>query len=316
MIARLLAAAAVGAALIAPRPASQPAEVLVAVLVTGADGLPVGALAQSDFQLVADGQPQAMTSFVAPPSPASVVLLLDTTASMDGRLGPGIAPVGLASVLRDWPVGGDVPGDRWRIGRISRDGLPSAAFASNADAIRDAIRAVLDVPADERFGPSPIWDTVDSGLTALESTPGKRAMIVVTDGRATGNRLGVRDAIRHAIAAEVPINVISEARDDSMGLGDRQVLIVRPELALQLLTEQTGGSYVRGFSLEDATRPNAPAPNIRSLLSRVVAELHQSYLLGFKTMKSDGQVHKLEVTVTGPGLRVQTRTAYIVDGPR
>ena len=275
MIAKLFATASVVSALIAPLPAAQQptTEVLVPVLVTGADGLPVAGLGQGDFQLLADGQPQAMSSFVAGPSPVSVVLLLDTSASMDGRVGNGIAPIGLASVLQAWPSAADVSGDRWQVGRIARGATSSATFVSEPGAIRDSILSALDVPAVDRFGPSPVWDTVDAGITALESTPGKRGMIVVTDGRATGNRLGVRHAIRHAMAAGVPVNVISEARDDSMGLGDRQVLIVRPELALELLTDQTGGSYVRGFSLEDAATPNAPAPQIGSLLSRVVAEL-------------------------------------------
>jgi hypothetical protein len=317
MIARLLATAVVIAALIAPLPAAQPTtEVLVPVLVTGTDGLPVAGLEQGEFQLLADGQPHAMSSFVAGPSPANVVLLLDTTASMDGRVGAGIAPVGLASVLQTWPSAADVSGDRWQVGRISRGATASATFLAEPGAIRESIRSTLDVPAVDRFGPSPVWDTVDAGITALESTTGKRGMIVVTDGRATGNRLGVRETIRHAMAAGVPVNVISEARDDSMGLGDRRVLLVRPELALQLLTDQTGGSFVRGFSLEDATSPNTPAPQLGSLLSRVVTELHQSYMLGFSTTKSDGQVHKLEVKVSRPGLHTQTRKAYIVDAPR
>ena len=311
MIARLLATATVAAALVAPAPAAQPTtEVFVPVLVTGADGLPVGGLTQSDFQLLADGQTHAISSFVAAPSPAAVVLLLDTSASMDGRVGAGISPVGLAAALHAWPVADEVSGDRWQVGRISRGGLPSAAFVSGLDAIRDAIRAALDVPAVDRFGPSPVWDLIDAAVTALESISGKRGMVVVTDGRATGNRLGVRDAIRHAILAGVPVNVVSEARDDAMGLDGRRVLIVRPELALQLLTEQTGGSYVRGFAVEDPSVPSAP--EFDSLLSRVVTELHQSYLLGFETTKRDGQLHKLEVTVSRPGLRTQTRKAYSV----
>jgi len=311
---RRLAIAIVVSALMAPRPAAQSADVLVPVLVTGADGLPVSGLVQRDFQLIADGQPHALSSFVAGPSPASVVLLLDTSASMDGRVGAGIAPVGLASSLDAWPAGDEIAGDRWQVGRISHGATPVATFASAPEGIRDAIRAALDVPAVDRFGPSPVWDTVDAGLSALESTPGARGVIVVTDGRATGNRLGVRDVIRHAIAAGVPVSIISEAQDDSMGLGDRRVLIVRPELSLQLLAEQTGGSYVRGFSLEDATNPNAPAPRISALLTRAATEFRRSYLLGFETTKSDGQLHKLDVKVARPDLRVQTRKAYIA-GP-
>jgi VWFA-related protein len=317
MIARLFAIVIFASAVVAPLPAAQPTtEVLVPVLVTGGDGLPVAGLEQGDFQLLADGQPHAMSSFVAGPSPVSVVLLLDTSASMDGRVQPGTAPIGLAAALQTWPSADELSSHRWQIGRISRSTALPATFSSEPGAIREGIRAVLDVPAVDRFGPSPVWDTVNAGLTALESTPGKRGVIVLTDGRATGNRLGVRDVILHAIAAGAPVNVISEARDDSMGLGDRQVLIVRPELALQLLTDQTGGSYVRAFSLEDATTPSTPAPQITSLLSRIVTELHQSYLLGFATTKSDGQVHKLDVKVSRPGLHVQTRKAYIVDAPR
>jgi VWFA-related protein len=315
-MAKTLLVLAALAAVLVPRTVAQPARISVQVVVTDADDRILGGLTQDDFEVVSDGRTRAIESFAAGPSPATICLLFDVSASMDGTVGKGSAPAGLETAMDAWVDARPASADRWQVSTVSRHVLVGTTFVSDGPALRDAARAALAVPDAQRFGPSPIWDAVDAGIGALETESGKRAVLLVTDGRSTGNRLGVRDAIRHALAAGVAVTVISEARDDALPLGDRRVLLVRPELALQLIAEQTGGSYVRGLtvravSVTSTAASGAPLP--AGSLDRVLEELHQSYVVGFSGAVADGQLHRLEVTVKRPGARVQTRKAYIVD---
>ena len=210
--------------------------------------------------------------------------------------------------------------DRWRIASFARQLHLGAAFGSDPALVTASARSVLAVPDEERFGPSPIWDAVDAGLDVLERETGKRALVVVTDGRSTGNRLGVRDAIRHAMAAGVPVSVIGLAPDQTLVLTANTRLLVRPELALQLLAEQSGGSYVPALAATDQVPRRASSsqagPPLPSLLDRIVEELHQSYVLEFSGGVADGQAHRLDVTVKRAGLQVRTRKALVVNPGR
>ena len=85
---------------------------------------------------------------------------------------------------------------------------------------------------------SRIWDAVDLGVSALESEAGRRAIVLLTDGEASGNRLGVADVIRHARASNVAVSVIgSGGWVLSMDLPTRGPT---PRSALEALTSETG----------------------------------------------------------------------------
>lgn len=89
---------------------------------------------------------------------------------------------------------------------------------------------------------SRIWDAVDLGVSALESEAGRRAIVLLTDGEASGNRLGVADVIRHARASNVAVSVIgSGGWVLSMDLPTRGPT---PRSALEALTSETGGMLV------------------------------------------------------------------------
>ena len=252
----LRAVAAIGlVSLLTPAPAAQMRRVSVQALVTDADGRAVADLTAQDFQIASDGRSRAIESFSAAPSPATIVLLLDASASMDGTLGPGTAVPGLQSAMDAW-LGARGPfADRWRIASFARQLHLGAAFGSDPATVTASARSVLAVPDEERFGPSPIWDAVDAGLDVLERETGKRALVLVTDGRSTGNRLGVRDAIFDTPwrpGFPFRSSAWRPTRPSSLTANTR--LLVRPELALQLLAEQSGGSYVPALAATDPVR--------------------------------------------------------------
>ena len=145
------------------------------------DGAAGATLTRDDFEVAIDGRPVTIANVTPPPSPLTIVLLLDTTNSMEtyGRIDDEIGQTVVPALG---------PGDRIRVGGIAREPTLAPAFSSNPRDILAASRAVLSFRREDRYGPSPIWDAMDRALDVLEPESGLRALILVSDGRGTGNR--------------------------------------------------------------------------------------------------------------------------------
>ncbi|MEX2661122.1 MAG: hypothetical protein WD227_04290, partial [Vicinamibacterales bacterium] len=103
------------------------------------------------------------------------------------------------------------PGDRLRLATISRQFRVSGTFAGDRAELTRAAREVLNVPDADRYGPSRIWDAVDEALTILKEERGRRAIVLVTDGMPTGNRLGLSHVQGRADLLGIPIYVLHQA---------------------------------------------------------------------------------------------------------
>jgi hypothetical protein len=78
--------------------------------------------------------------------------------------------------------------------------------------------------------------------------------------------------------------------------------MVRPNLALQRLTSETGGGF---YELKVTDEMN-------STFTRIATELHLQYVLGFTPQALDGKLHKLEVRVLKhKGMKVRARKNYL-----
>jgi hypothetical protein len=81
---------------------------------------------------------------------------------------------------------------------------------------------------------------------------------------------------------------------------------VEPLGALQLLAEETGGGVILVNQLDEVHAP----------FTQLSLELHSEFVLGFTPDVLDGKVHKLDVRVKPPDLKVRARTSYaaVADG--
>ena len=243
---RLLVIAAVTALGLAAVPAvPQPAPLeLIDVGVEGADGQAVTGLTRDDFQVTTGGAARPIESFaVGPEQPLSLVLLFDVTSSMDNMIKRSV----LRSGVEKWFVDRLAPQDRVHVGSFGKQMSIGAPIAGNPRALMMAVRKALDPRDADTFGPSPIWDAVDLAVETLANASGRRAIILVTDGRATGNRQSRESVAMRAVAARVAVSVVGEdwemtlRQDGSTGVrrtprrfarvdchGDRRALYPRP----------------------------------------------------------------------------------------
>lgn len=231
----LLAACAV----LVPIPPSQRLTT-VAVGVEHLDGRPVEDLTAADFSLQVDGRTVPVEKVTYDSGNLSVAVVLDLTAS---GFWPGGAPSSALQTVRDHVLAILRNDTAVLVGSFGRSVRWSGDFSTDRSEQIRRLRSALSLPEAERTGPSPVWDAVDEALAALQPRPGRQAVLLVTDGQATGNRLGLADVADRAIAAAVPINVVftgpsglvRQTRDTSAG--------VHPERPLMQLASATGGYY-------------------------------------------------------------------------
>jgi hypothetical protein len=224
-------------------------------------------------------------------------------------------------------------GDRIRVGSISRQIRLSSVFTGEASALSAALREVLQVPETDRYGPTPIWDAIDTAVSALESEPGQRAILLVTDGMATGNRRSLADVTKRAALARIAVYIVQEP---STLMGPAWRLVDRtsnpwlllmplqgppPEVTLEQLAEATGGTHRIDASTANyrkessgryyvadqaSTRPG----RLEQIFAQVVGQLHRTYTVGFSPTLNDGAVHSVSIRVRKSGVQVRAPTIY------
>ena len=117
----------------------------------------------------------------------------------------------------------------------------------------DAIRAAGDRLTGRLGGRSPIWDALVAAAGTLEGAAAPRGVIVLTDGRSTGNRIGFADAVDQLKRARIPVFVVSLDKSDRP--------IPDPGARLEQLAAATGGTCLF------VDRPALPAAIKRSVSS-------------------------------------------------
>ena len=252
--------------------------------VTDATGRLVPDLEQGDFEIWDNGKKVAISLFENSIQPISVVVMLDTSGSMTMNLDL-LKQAATQFVIRL------LPADKARIGSFSdKIRVAPPGFTNDRD---ELVRILRD---DIQYGnPTALWDATDVGMEALKDIEGRRVVLVFTDGADNWSRLDQGDILARARNEEFLIYAIG-LRSRMRGQG-----VTRPDAGLRKVAEETGGGY---FEL---TR----ADELNSTFTRVAAELHSQYVLGFTPRAVYGKFHKLEVRINRPGLVARARKSYV-----
>lgn len=255
------------------------------VTVSDAEKRLVTNLTQDDFEIYDNDRPQPITLFVSEVQPITVVVMLDTSASMTGNLG-------LLRQAAEQFLIRLLPADKGQVGAFNDKIELSGGFTPDRDSLVAALR-------DLDFGnPTRLYDATGVGLDELRGIEGRRVVLVFTDGDDTGSSIGQGTVLDRARAEEVMIYAIGLQSDYFNGV--RQVR-TRPDRGLRKLAEETGGGY---FELEKTD-------DLASTFTRVAQELHSQYVMGFAPANLDGKIHKLAVRVKKPGMTARARKSYL-----
>jgi VWFA-related protein len=270
------------------------------VVVTLADaGAPISNLTAEDFEVWSDGEPVPIRRFSSEPDELWVLLLIDASASAIESW--DISTDSLTSLIPQIDRGliaNLSPQDRLGLGVFGRQAHFGRDFGRDASSLAGIEREVLRMDDRDRIGPSPIWDAVDAATDLLASRAGQRVVILLTDGKSTGNRKSLSAVIDHAMQADVAVLVIprgffSMAPDPTANA---------PAVNLLTMANASGGLFLAGGTQT-------------SLFARALNHLHHTYMLGFMP-PTPGEAHRLQIRVKKAGVQAHVRSQYWTERAR
>jgi Ca-activated chloride channel homolog len=255
--------------------------VLVPVVVreageAGHDGRLVGGLRAEDFTVLEDGVPQPLTLFTRERMPLSLVVALDTSASMERSLWS--AQKAVTEFMRAQPPQAEVS-----LLAFNDQVYMEQDFTGARDTV---VAAVMRLRAEGTR--TALVDALRIGSRHLSRRVGTRVLVLFTDGRDTvyeGETGRLRTAIEAAQAADVSVFAVAFGAADLEPLDD--------------MTAQTGGETV----IARGTR------ELRAAFERLAESIGGRYLLGYELRDPDrAGYRRLEVKVARPNVRVLSRT--------
>jgi Ca-activated chloride channel family protein len=249
----------------------------VYVAVTDASGRPVDGLDRGAFRVRDNGAERPIAAFAAGSLPLSIAFVVDRSFSMRGSplAAARAGALRLLDALRQ---------DDWvDVLAIGSDVDAVAAPGMSREAAREAIRDLTP------WGTSPIVDAIRAGAGAVHGRPGRRAIVLFTDGEDRDDETTRRDALEAVRRSDALVYAVAVGRSE-------------PTL-LEEFASVSGGWVIRARDDRAAVEASAA----------IAADLQHQYLLG--VAPADGPVgwHVLSVTVNAPEATVRARQGYVVE---
>ena len=270
------------------------------ITVTDKKGQFVEGLTQNDFVILEDKVPQAIETFsddLALTTPLYVAVLMDTSPSTAGKLKfqQESAMNFIQTVVKPRK-------DRVLFGTFDDQITLLQDFTDRLDLLDKAVYSVKKMGKQTALYDA-VWQFCDE---KMRSVPGRRVLLLVTDGEDTYSRANIRDAIDIAQRTETTIFAISTKAGflgTVPGVEAGQVSD-KKDRALETLAEETGGiAFFTGDML-----------SLERSFTKISKELRAQYLVTYNpTNKSyDGTFRKIDVKLAdGHGdLKVRTKRGY------
>jgi hypothetical protein len=293
------------------------AEVFVAA--TSPGGTAIHDLTAADVEVTSDGATLPVASLTPQSHAVSVVFLLDMSASARPVTFGDAAGRDLVKEIERTLAPALRADDTILVGTVARSIHIGPRVDVSAGAIKRAFERAFDQPDDSRAGPSPLWDGLAASVDALPAGPGPRAVVVYTDGRVTGSRLGMAEAGEHAMLAGVMVFVLHSGGEQLVAQGttvDGKMFgaRVRSDVHVRAVADATGGLYVPfrppGAFFGGPMAIGKPEP-LGAGFAKLVTGLRDMYSLKFTAPAADGRLHRIEVRTTRPDVTLRGPRGYV-----
>ena len=270
------------------------------ITVTDKKGNFVPGLTRNDFMILEDRLPQSIETFsddLSQTTPLFIAVLMDTSPSTAGKL-----KFQQESAMNFIHTVVKLRKDRVLFGTFDDQINLLQDFTDKLDLLDKAVYSVKKMGTQTALFDA-IWQFCDE---KMRSVPGRRVLLLVTDGEDTYSRANIRDAIDIAQRTETTIFAISTKAGflaTVPGVEAGQVSD-KKDKDLQTLAEETGGvAFFTGDML-----------SLERSFSKISKELRAQYLVTYNpTNKSyDGTFRKIDVKLAdGHGdLKVRTKRGY------
>jgi VWFA-related protein len=272
-----------------PRPFTLEVEtslVSVTAVVQDKNGAFIRGLGPADVEVTEDGVKQEVAFFREASAPGeriplSVVLVLDSSGSMKANM-RFLQEAAITFVHKLEDV------DKALVVDFNSGVRGSAEFTEDADRLEQFVEAL------QPWGGTSLYDAIHYGLNRIRDQPGRKAVIVFSDGDDTTSSLGEKDVIDYARAVEATVYCVGIR--GGAGLLDRG-----PRGFLRKIARETGGAYFFPERVGDLIR----------IFSGISDELHNHYLLGYSPQRPpDGTWREIEVHLSRKDAQLRVRKGY------
>ena len=248
--------------------------------VVDASGQPIRGLRQEDFEVLEDGQPQAISAFTAGDFPLTVAVALDHSFSMAG------APLAAVKRATRSFLGALRPEDEAIVLGISSQ---VDVVATPRQSRREQVNAVEALTA---WGTTTLHDAILAAIESVDGSRGRRALVILSDGDDRYSDASAAEATARARRSNVIVYPVALGK-------------LRPPLFAELSTLTGGRSYhARELQGLDET------------MTTIAAQLREQYLIGYSPSRSPvagaNEWRSIAVTVKKPGATVRARDGYYV----
>ncbi len=265
------------------------------VTVTDTTGRYVSDLDQGDFSVFEDGAKQDITFFTRRIQPIALSLLLDSSASMDDKLGTlQIAASNFVQRLKTTDVAQVIDFD-------SRVEIRQA-FTSNQTDLQSAINRIAS------GGSTSLHNAIYIALKELKKVKAqtdedvrRQAIVVFSDGEDTSSLVSFDEVLDLAKRSETAVFTIALRGPENQRKGFREA-----EFVMRQLAEETGGRAFFPERIED----------LNSVYGQIADELASQYTVGYspRNPRRDGAWRRVVVQVARANAVPRTKRGYY--GPR
>jgi Ca-activated chloride channel homolog len=248
-------------------------------------------LTAEHFEILEDGKPQTLKYFIrgdqADAAPElHLGLLLDTSGSMSAD----IATARTASIkfLNALPEAKDITlvdfDTEVRLAKYGQQDFP---------------RIVERIRNRKPEGFTALYDALGQYVNGANADPGRKVMVLFTDGGDTRSALGFTDVMTLLRGSDVTVFPIGFMQNQSSSSRNLQ------RVRLAQIAEESGGEAFFPLSMKE----------IEAAYERILIQVRAQYTLGYVSTNTaqDGRWRKVEIKVRRPdlkGLRIQTRKGY------
>jgi Ca-activated chloride channel homolog len=247
-------------------------------------GRPVEGLGAEDFTVTEDGQPQQIRRFeLVKDVPVYAGILLDTSSSMAEGNRLDAAVQGALRFFQQVLT----PKDRAAVITFADTPTLAVRFTNQEPVLSGGLSGLK---AD---GNTALYDSLVYALYYFGGVKGKRALVVLSDGKDEGSRYTFNDALEYARRSGVAIYTVG------IDLSSREADV---RAKLSRLAEDTGGRF---FFISGA----GDLPGVYQAIEK---ELRSQYLLAYQSSSAgdSDKYRTVEVKVGKPGLEAKTLRGY------
>jgi Ca-activated chloride channel family protein len=261
------------------------------VTVTDAGGKYVTDMNEDEFEVYEDGAKQKLTFFSRTQQPISLALLLDTSASMDERMGIAQeAAIGFARQLHK--------DDQAEVVDFDSQVRILQSFTNDAPTLEKAIRQTTP------NGSTSLYNAIYISLKELKKQRAtstadirRQAIVLLSDGDDTSSLIEFEEVLDLAKRSETAIYSIGLRQGE---VGRRE--FKEAEFVLKQLANETGG---RAYFVSDARE-------LPKIYQAIWDELSSQYSIAYSSAnpKRDGAWRRVQVRLVRPNSIARTKLGY------